>query len=194
MGTLGLKVNRYLQTSDPYIYAAGDLIEYPSFVTGKPILGQLRPNAVIGGRVIAKNILGREIEYPPLVNGFATKFFYMSIAGTGITEQDAVREGMDVLSSIQTSASKHSMMRERKPYAVKLIFSKRDRKIVGGQIVSDSECPIKNIDTITVAIRSGWTAVQLATLRCAGQPELSPDPGKEPLALAAEEADMIFHQ
>jgi len=60
-------------------------------------------------------------------------------------------------------------------------------KIIGGQIVSDSECSIKHIDTIAVAIRSGWTALNLATLRCAGQPELSPDPEKEPLSLAAED-------
>jgi len=52
MGNLGLKVNSYLQTSDPDIYSAGDLIEYPSYITGKPIRGQLRPNAVIGGRII----------------------------------------------------------------------------------------------------------------------------------------------
>jgi len=30
------------------------------------------------------------------------------------------------------------------------------------------------------------TALDLTTLRCAGQPELSPDPGIEPLSLAAE--------
>lgn len=75
MGRLGLKVNSYLQTSDPDIYSAGDLIEYPGHVTGKPILGQLRPNAVIGGRIIAKNILGHKIKFPPLVNSFATKLF-----------------------------------------------------------------------------------------------------------------------
>ena len=186
MGKLGLKVNRYLQTSDPDIYSAGDLIEYPSFITGKPSRGQLRPNAVIGGRIAAKNILGHGIEYPPLVNSFATKFFDKSIAGTGITESEAKKEGIDVVSATQSSASKHSMMRGRKPYTVKLIFDKKDKRIIGGQIVSDSECPVKHIDTLAVAIRARWTALELATLRCAGQPELSPDPGMEPIALAAE--------
>ena len=49
LGKLGLKVNQNLQTQDPDIYAGGDLIEYQSHVTGKPALGQLRPNAVIAG-------------------------------------------------------------------------------------------------------------------------------------------------
>jgi len=192
MGELGLKVNSYLQTSDPDIYSAGDLIQYPSYITGKPIRGQLRPNAVIGGRIVAKNILGYSVEFPPLINSFATKFFDKSIAGTGITESEAKKEGINVVSAVQSSSSKHSMMRDRKPYTVKLIFDKKDKRIIGGQIVSDSECPVKHIDTLAVAIRAGWNALELATLRCAGQPELSPDPGMEPIAIAADTVDRML--
>ena len=188
MGKLGLRVNNYLQTSDSDIYAAGDLIEYPSWITGNPMLGQLRSNAVIAGRVIAKNILGRKIKYPGFINSCATKFFEKSIAGTGITELQAGEEDMHVIVVVQSSASQHSMMRERRPYTVKLIFDKQSHKLVGGQIVSDTESPAKHIDALTVAIRGGLTAWDLATLRCAGQPELSPDPGMEPIALAAEKA------
>lgn len=193
MGKLGLHVNSYLQTSDPDIYAAGDLIEYPSWITGKPILGQLRPNAVIGGRIIAKNILGGNIKFPGLINSFATKFFDKSIAGAGLTELQAREENIEIITAVQSAASKHSMMRERRPYTVKLIFNKQTHKLIGGQIVSDSECPVKHIDALTVAIRGNLTALDLATLRCAGQPELSPDPGMEPIALAAEKACGMLH-
>ena len=186
LGKLGLKVNEYLQTSDPDIYAGGDLIEYPSHVTGKLTLGQLRPNAVIAGRVIAKNILGFNVKFPLLINSFCTKFFDKFIAGAGITEAEAPKEGIATVAAKQESASKHSMMRERKPYVVKLIFDQQSRKLIGGQIVSDAEAPIKYIDVIALAIRCGLKVLDLTTLRCAGQPELSPDPGKEPIALAAE--------
>ncbi|MDP8218617.1 MAG: FAD-dependent oxidoreductase [Candidatus Theseobacter exili] len=188
MGKHGLKVNRNLQTSDPAIYAGGDLIEYQSHVTGKLILGQLRPNAVIGGRVIAKNILGFDITFPPLINSFCTKFFDKSIAGAGVTEMEAQKEGIEIITAKQESTSKHSMMRGRKPYVVKLIFDKQNRTLIGGQIVSDAEGPVKSIDVIALAIRCGLNVLDLTTLRCAGQPELSADPGKEPIALAAESA------
>jgi len=195
MGKLGLDVNKYLQTSDPNIFAGGDLIEYPHWVTGKNVLGQLRPNAVIAGRVIARNILGANIEYPGLINSFATKFFDKAIAGTGLTEQQAAADGIEVVSAKQSSASMHSMIRGRRPYTVKLVFEKASGKVIGGQIVSDSDCPIKHIDVITVAIRGKLTALDLATLRCAGQPELSPDPGREPIALAAGQAyDMLARE
>ena len=195
MGKLGLKVDNYLRTSDPDIYAGGDLIQYQSYVTGKPILGQLRPNAVIGGRIIAKNILGYEVKFPPLLNSFATKFFDKSIAGTGITEAEAKNEDIDAISATQVSASKHSMMREKKPYTVKLVFNKKSEKIIGGQILSDDELPVKHIDMITLAIRCGLSAMDLTTLRCAGQPELSSDPGMEPISLAAENAfEKFYHK
>ena len=80
------------------------------------------------------------------------------------------------------------MMRDRKPYVVKLVFDGSNRKLIGGQIVSDSECPVRSIDVIALAIRCGLSASALAAFRAAGQPELSPDPGKEPIALAAETA------
>ncbi len=186
IGRLGLKVNDNLQTSDADIYAAGDLIEYKSFITGKPMFGQLRPNAVISGRIAAKNILGYNVKFPGLINSFATKFFDKSIAGCGITESEAKENEIDVISARQSSISKHSMMRDKKPYVVKLVFNKQTKKIIGGQIVSDSGCPVKHIDVIALAIKCGLTALDLTTLRCAGQPELSPDPGIEPLSLAAE--------
>lgn len=188
IGDLGLVVNKYLQTSDPDIYAAGDLIEFDNYITGKPGLGQLRPNAVIAGRIAGRNILGENIEFPAFVNSFATKFFNKSIAGTGLTAEAAEKQGIVSFSSVKQSADQHSMMIGKKPYTVKLVFNQKNQRIIGGQIVSNSRAMIKNIDTITVAIRSDWTAEQLATLRCAGQPELSPDPGKEPIASAAIEA------
>ena len=193
IGRFGLKVNEYLQTSDPDIFAAGDLIEYKSLITRKPIFGQLRPNAVIGGRVAAKNVLGYKIEFPGLINSFATKFFDKSIAGCGITESEAKADGINTISAKQNSISKHSMMRDKKPYVVKLIFNRKTKKIIGGQIVSDSKSPIKHIDVIAMAIRCGLSALDLTTLRCAGQPELSPDPGIEPISLAAESVFQKFY-
>ena len=186
MGEFGLKVDEYLQTSDSDIFAAGDLIEYKGFVTGKPMFGQLRPNAVIGGRVAAKNLFVRKVKFPELINSFATKFFDQSIAAAGITEQEAKENNIDVISAKQKSISKHSMMRDKKPYTVKLIFDRQTKKVIGGQIVSLDSSPVKHIDVIAMAIRCGLTVLDLTTLRCAGQPELSPDPGMEPLALAAE--------
>jgi len=184
----GVKVNRYLQTSDPDIYAAGDVIEYEHFITGRPSLGQVRPNAVIGGRIIAKNIVGYQVEFPPILNNFVTKFFEKSVASTGLTESAAKKEGLEVIATKNTSRSKHIMIEGWKPYTVKLVFDKNSKNIIGGQILSDSDCMVKQIDVITLAIRSRMTALDMTTIRNAGQPELSSEPSAEPITIASEEA------
>ncbi|HEC57399.1 MAG TPA: pyridine nucleotide-disulfide oxidoreductase [Candidatus Syntrophoarchaeum butanivorans] len=186
IGKFGVKVNKYLQTSDPDIYAGGDLIEYESFITGEKIPGQIRPNAVIGGRIIAKNILGYKIEFPPLLNNFATKLLDKSVAGVGLTEEAAKRAGIDVAVGKFTTGSKHVMIAGRKPFTIKLIFDRATKRLIGGQIVSDSECMVKVIDTVALAIRCRLTALDLTTFRAAGQPELSPEPSAEPITMAAE--------
>ena len=188
VGKLGLKVNKYLQTSDQDIYAAGDMIEFESMSTGKPVLGQLRPNAVIGGRVIAMNALGYQIEFPKLVNTFATKLMDLSLGATGITEEFALQEGMEIVCAKRSARSKHAMIEGGKPFTVKLIFDRKSQTIVGGQIVGYSEVLAKQIDVLGTAIKGGMTALDLTTLRCAGQPELSPEPGAEPISLAAGDA------
>ena len=188
VGRVGLKVNKYLQTSDPDIYAAGDMIEFESMITEKPALGQLRPNAVIGGRVIAMNALGYHIEFPKLVNTFATKLMDLSLGATGITEEFAIQGGKDVVSVKRSARSKHAMIEGGKPFTVKLIFDRKLQTIIGGQIVGYSEALAKQIDVLGTAIEGGMTALDLTTLRCAGQPELSPEPGAEPISLAAGDA------
>ncbi|HDS46247.1 MAG TPA: pyridine nucleotide-disulfide oxidoreductase [Methanomicrobia archaeon] len=188
MGEYGVQVNEYLQTSDPDIYAGGDLIEYECEITRKPVLGQIRPNAVIGGRIAAKNILGYGIKFPRLLNSFAAKMFDKSIASVGITEAIAKEEGFDVFVAKKSAKSKHVMIEGGKPYTVKLLFERTTKKVIGAQIVADDERSVRYIDVISLAIRNGWTARDLTTLRCAGQPELSPEPSAEPIALAAEDA------
>ncbi|HID20020.1 MAG TPA: pyridine nucleotide-disulfide oxidoreductase [Methanophagales archaeon] len=188
IGEYGLEVNEYLQTSDPDIYAGGDLIEYEHLITKKPILGQIRPNAVIGGRIIAKNALGYEIKFPKLLNSFTAKLFDKSIASVGVTEAIAKEEGIDVFVTKQAAKSKHVMMEGGKTYTVKLIFDRDTKRVIGAQIIADDERSVRYIDVIALAIRNGWTALDLTTLRCAGQPELSPEPSAEPIAIAAEGA------
>jgi NADH oxidase (H2O2-forming) len=188
MGEYGVQVNEYLQTSDPDIYAGGDLIEYESEITRKPILGQIRPNAVIGGRIAAKNILGYGIKFPRLLNNFAAKLFDKSIASVGITEAIAKDEGIDVFVAKKSAKSKHVMIEGGKPYTVKLIFDRNTKKVIGAQIIADAERSVRYIDMVALAIQNGLTALDLTTLRCAGQPELSPEPSAEPVALAAEDA------
>ena len=59
----GVLVDRWLKTSDPNIFAAGDVAETTDIVTGQPVVSGLWTNAVEMGRVAGENMAGAAIEY-----------------------------------------------------------------------------------------------------------------------------------
>jgi len=188
LGQFGIKVNRFMETSDPDILAAGDCVEKENFITGKPTAGPLRGPAVIQGRLAAKRLAGFEIEFPGVLNNSACQLFEKSIAATGFSETQAQQEGFDTVCATAVSRSKHGMIPGMKPWTLKLVFDKKTTKLIGGQIISDAEAPAKEIDNINALILGGKTISDLTTLMCAGNPDLASEPSLEPITVAAEQA------
>ncbi len=188
MARFGVKVDDYLQTSDPDILAGGDCVEKKNFVTGKPVPGQLRGPAVIQGRLAAKTLAGYKIPFPGVLNNSAVKLFDKNVASTGFSEEQAAKEGIETVSATADSRSKHGMIPGMKPWTLKLVFDKKSAKLIGGQIISDDVAPVKEIDTVNALILGGKTIYDLTTLLCAGNPDVASEPSLEPITVAAEQA------
>ena len=75
-----------------------------------------------------------------------------------------------------------------KPWTLKLIFHKDTNRLIGGQILSDSLAPMKEIDAVSALILGGKTIEELTTLMCAGHPDCSSEPSLEPFTICAEQA------
>jgi NADPH-dependent 2,4-dienoyl-CoA reductase/sulfur reductase-like enzyme len=59
----GVSVNRFLQTSDPNIYAAGDLARYPDPIWEDPVRVEHWDNAQASGRTAGLNMAGKNQPY-----------------------------------------------------------------------------------------------------------------------------------
>ncbi len=188
MGRFGIKVNEYLETSDPDILAGGDCIENHHFVTKKPTPIRLRGPAVIQGRLIAKRLAGFDIPFPGVLGNSAVRLFDKYLASTGLTEEQAKKENCDTVCATVDSRSKHNMIEGKKPWSLKLVFDRKDGKLLGGQIISDDIASVKEIDAVNALILGGKTIRDLTTLMCAGNPDCSSEPSAEPITIAAEQA------
>ena len=60
----GVVVDRYLQSSRPGVYAAGDVCEGIDWGTGEPAVHAIQPVAAETGRIAALNMCGRSTPYP----------------------------------------------------------------------------------------------------------------------------------
>jgi NADH oxidase (H2O2-forming) len=187
-GRCGIKVNDYLETSNPDVLAGGDCVENRHFITGAPVPIQLRGPAVIQGRLIAKRLAGYLIPFPGVLGNSALRVFDRYVASTGFTERGAGEEGFKTICATVDSRSKHGMIPGKKPWTLKLTFDADSQRLLGGQILSEDVAPVKEIDTINALILGGKTVRDLTTLMCAGNPDCSSEPSAEPITICAEQA------
>lgn len=150
-----LVINDYLQTSNPDIYAVGDLIRVPFLGTNNDYYLPLVNTAVITGRIAAMNALGMAEKLQPFVRVAGSQLFGLYIASVGLTEEEARMY-------YQTTAHTHHQTGEdQKPITVKLITEKKSGRLLGGQIYSEENI-LELMDTLTTAIKANLTDRDLA--------------------------------
>jgi NADPH-dependent 2,4-dienoyl-CoA reductase/sulfur reductase-like enzyme len=91
-----LIVNDYLQTNDPDIYAVGDAILVKQFTTRQEAYIPLAGPANRQGRLVADNILGAHKKYEGSQGTAILKFFDLTVAATGLSEQAARKAGYTI--------------------------------------------------------------------------------------------------
>jgi NADH oxidase (H2O2-forming) len=84
----GIKVDPYMLTSNPNIYACGDCIETDEMLTGKKCLSLLWHTAKWQATVAAKNCLGLQARYPGSLNFTVLKVFQKWVVTSGNISSD----------------------------------------------------------------------------------------------------------
>ena len=186
---LGIKVNEYLQTSDPDIYAVGDAIEVKDFVLGKSTLIPLAGPANKQGRMAADNICGKNRSYHGTLNTSVLKLFDHTVAITGAGEKALKKNNIDYEKLYIHPANHVGYYPGAKQMHIKLLFSKPQGKILGAQIIGDDGVD-RRIDIFAVAIRAGMTVFDLQELDLAYAPPYGS--GKDAVNMAGFAASNIL--
>ncbi|MEQ8200232.1 MAG: FAD-dependent oxidoreductase [Syntrophomonadaceae bacterium] len=86
IGELGaIKVDPFLQTNRPGIYACGDCIEAVDMLTGMPAQRMLWPNAKRQGEVAGLNCIGCQVAYEGAISLVTSEVFGVPVASMGLT-------------------------------------------------------------------------------------------------------------
>jgi NADPH-dependent 2,4-dienoyl-CoA reductase/sulfur reductase-like enzyme/peroxiredoxin family protein/TusA-related sulfurtransferase/rhodanese-related sulfurtransferase len=189
----GIVVSDTMLTSDPDIYAVGDVIEVEDFIDKSRSMVPLAGPANKQGRIAADNIAGGTERYEGTQGTSIAKVFDMAAASTGANEKTLIKKGLvkgrDYETLIISQNSHASYYPGAVPMNIKLLFSKDGKKIYGAQIIG-GDAVDKRIDTIAVAIRLGGTVHDLKTLELAYAPPFSS--AKDPVNMAGFVAENVL--
>jgi NADPH-dependent 2,4-dienoyl-CoA reductase/sulfur reductase-like enzyme/peroxiredoxin family protein/rhodanese-related sulfurtransferase/TusA-related sulfurtransferase len=184
----GIRVNEYLQTSDPRIYALGDAVEVVDLVTGTPAVIPLAGPANKQGRIVANNISGRCETYNSTQGTAVLKVFDLTVAGTGANERTLKQAGIEYKQCLVQPNSHAGYYPGSNPIVLKLLFSP-EGKIYGAQAVGHGGVD-KRIDVLATALRSGKNIYDLQALELAYAPPFSS--AKDPVNMAGYVAGNIL--
>jgi NADPH-dependent 2,4-dienoyl-CoA reductase/sulfur reductase-like enzyme/rhodanese-related sulfurtransferase len=165
----GLVVDEQLRTSDPNIYAAGDMVEVVHKVHGRAVRIPLAGPANRQGRIAATNALGGTARYRGALGSSVVKLFNATAASTGLSEKAAREAGLDVGVSYVFKDNHVGYYPGGKPLAVKLVYEMKTGRLLGGQAYGEAGVE-KRIDVLATALQGKMTLEDLSEVDLAYAP------------------------
>lgn len=191
----GVVVDEYMRTSDPSIYAVGDIVEIEEFVSKGRAMIPLGGPANKQARICANNIASKDgvfEAYRGTQGTSVAQIFDLTVASTGINEKTMKRWGKkygeDYYTAIISQKSHGGYYPGATLMHLKLVFDKTG-KIYGAQIVGQDGVD-KRIDTIATTMRLGGGVASLTDLELAYAPPYSS--AKDPVNMLGFVADNVL--
>lgn len=167
-----VKINPYLQTSDPDIYAVGDCAMVTSRITGQPAWSPMGSSANIEGRLLAKNLTGDSQAYPGVLGTGVCKLPGLNCGRTGLGELAAKEAGFDPVSVITVVDDKAHYYPGASSFIVKMIADRKSQKLLGLQCMGAGAVD-KMIDIAVMGISLGAALPEMEHLDFAYAPPFS---------------------
>lgn len=183
-----IRVDETMRTSDPDIYAAGDVVEVRDPVFGGVAAIPLAGPANRQGRVAADSICGMASSYGGTYGASVIKVGKINAGSVGYTESKLKAAGKIFKKAYLHPSSNASYYPGASRLDMKLLFDDGG-KILGAQIVGQKGVD-KRIDTIAQAMLNGTKAQDLGRLELAYAPPFSS--AKDPVNFAGFIASNIL--
>lgn len=167
----GLLVNEFLQTSDPDIYAAGDMVEIDHRILNKKVRIPLAGPANRQGRIAAENVLGNKHPYKGSLATSIVRVFEAVAGSTGLSLKQARAANIDASAIVVHKEHHTSYYPGAQNVTVMLVYQKSDGRILGGQVAGFAGAD-RRLDVIAMAVASEKTIHDLADVDFAYSPPL----------------------
>ena len=187
----GIVVDQQMRTSDPHIWAVGDVVEVPDVLLGQITVLPLAGPANREGRIAAEAIAGRPTKFRGIQATAVVGVLGLTVASTGASEKGLRRAGVTNFEKIYLHPGHHAgYYPGARPIHLKLIFSVPDGRILGAQAIGQ-EGVEKRIDVIATAIQFNGSVHDLAEAELCYAPQFGA--AKDPVNLAGMLAQNVLN-
>lgn len=167
----GLLVNEKLQTSDPDIFAAGDMVEIEHRVSDKKVRIPLAGPANRQGRIAAENALGGNHSYKGSIGTSVVRVFEAVAGTTGLSLKQARAAGIDADAVVVHKEAFTSYYPGSENVSVMLIYDKKTGVVLGGQTAGYKGAD-KRLDVIATSCAAKLSVSDLADVDFAYSPPI----------------------
>lgn len=185
-----IKVDDYMRTSDPDVFAVGDCAEKRDFFTRKPSPVMLASTACAEARIAGMNLFKVSAikTFIGTISIFSTAIGNTGFGVAGITEGQAESENFDFVTGSFEGIDRHpgTLQDTHKQY-VKLVVGKESGVILGGEVYGGLSAG-ELVNTLGIIIQNKMTLNGLLTAQIGTHPLLTASPAGYPLIKAAENA------
>ena len=159
----GIRVDDHMRTSDPDIFAVGDVVEVKDWVTGQWSLVALAGPANRQGRIAADVIAGRDSRFRGTQGTSIIGLFGAAVAWTGVNEKTLKRNGDTDYEKAYIFPNAHAgYYPGAKMLGLKVLFRKSDGRLLGAQCLGEDGPGVdKRISALAMALQMKATMQDL---------------------------------
>ncbi len=190
--TGGIVVNDYQQTSDPDIFAAGDVTELLYWPTQSRMKLALAGPANKQARVAGANAVADQasLKTSGAAGTSIVRLFNLAFGMTGLSEKAATAMKIPYRVVFTQNGHHAGYFPGAEPLMIKLLFSYDNGRILGAQIFGKQGVD-KRIDVVATAIQAKMTVDDLADLDLAYAPPFGA--AKDPIIISGMVASNVHH-
>lgn len=156
-----IKVDEYMQTSDPAIFAAGDSAVVHYNPTNEERYIPLATNAVRQGMLVGQNLTEKKMKYRGTQGTSGLYLFGWNIGSTGLTKEAAAASNLAVNVTVMEDNYRPEFMPTTEKILMELVSEKGTNRIVGAQFISKYDVT-QSANTMSLAIQNKMTVEDLA--------------------------------
>ena len=133
------------------VYALGDTIFTKNILTNDDLYVPFGDVANKEAIILAKYLSGENVSWKGALKSFATSFYDIKIAQTGLSLEEAKKHGFNAEKLEMKAMAKNSGFEDSKPNKVEIIYDKDKKVLLGGTIIG-YDAVAQFIDQIAIVI------------------------------------------